>query len=269
MSVLYAVAEGCRPTLPLDLDTMASGIVVEGYEKLKEHLGIESRTEMMNRMLRIVKPDEQVLQALDIDTRGIYRTTDTKSTGGDASVKGGTDDLEPRKYTDIWGVERIHPEGSYYFDQVSFPLSGDIAVSDIANYPWPDPDNPVFVEGLQERIDWIRENTECANVLMLPVPIITNSQFLRGVEDWYMDFILNTKVLEALFDALLEVNMQIAKNVLETVGKEVDVACSCRNSPLGVRVSTYTGQRKIYDTPPSPLLEPLQLIHNKGFVCED
>jgi len=162
----------------------------------------------------------------------------------------------------------LFPEGSYYFDQVSFPLSGDITVSDIVNYPWPDPDDPVFVEGLQERIDWIRENTECANVLMLPAPIITNSQFLRGVEGWYMDFILNTKVLEALFDDVLEVNMQIAKNVLEAVGKEVDVACSCRNSPLGIRVSTHTGQRKIYDTPPSPLLEPHQLIHNKGFVCE-
>ena len=212
--VMAALSHQQPDTVPVDFDTMATSIVVEGYEKLKKHLGVASKTELMNRMLRIVKPNENVLQALDIDTRGIYR--------GDAA-KDAAQEPDERRYTDIWGVERIHPESSYYYDQVCFPLSGDISVSDIVKYPWPDPDDPAYVHGLSDRLQWIRENTDCAAVASLPSSVIHNSQFLRGYEDWYLDFVLNTKVLEALFDAVLEINMQIAKNVLEAVGQEVDV----------------------------------------------
>ncbi len=46
---------------------------------------------------------------------------------------------------------------------------------------------------------------------------------MRGFEDWYCDIVLNAKVLEALFDAVLEVTLQMTKKVLEHVGQEVDV----------------------------------------------
>lgn len=201
--------------VPIDLGgTVDSSIVAEGYEKLKDHFGIQAENVLCHRMMRVVRVDERILQALDIDTRGVFLG---------APMKKMEVELGPNRYRDLWGVERVHPQHSYYYDQISFPLSGDITVSDISRYPWPDPDDPGFVQGLKDQVRWIRENTDCAAILSLPAPCVHISQYLRGFEDWFCDFVLNTRILEALFDAVLEVTLQIAKNELKEVGGDVDV----------------------------------------------
>ena len=48
--------------VPIDLaSTIDSSIVVEGYEQLKAHFGVESETVLTNRMMRVVDVDEPVL----------------------------------------------------------------------------------------------------------------------------------------------------------------------------------------------------------------
>jgi len=213
--LVAAISHKQPDMIPIDLcGTVDSSIVVEGYEKLKKHFGIEAENGLCHRMMRVVQVDERILRALDIDTRGIFPG---------APIKGGEQELGPHRYRDAWGIERVHPEHSYYYDQISFPLSGEITISDISNYPWPDPDDPGIVQGLKERVRWIRENTDCATILCLPAPFVHISQYLRGFEDWFCDFVLNPKILEALFDAVLEVTLQIARNALKEVGQEVDV----------------------------------------------
>jgi len=201
--------------VPIDLgSTHDSSIVLEGYEKLKRHFDIQAESRIIHRMMRVVDVDEGILRALDIDTRGVWMG---------APVKGRDQELGPDRYRDMWGVERIKPEHSYYYDNLSSPLSGEITVSDIANYPWPDPDDPGLLQGVKERVEWVRKETDCAAILNVQPPFIHISQYLRGFEDWYCDIALNAKVLEALFDAVLEVTLHMSKNVLEHVGQEVDV----------------------------------------------
>jgi len=213
--LVAAISNKQPDMIPIDLGgTVDSSIVVEGYEKLKKHFGIETENKICHRMMRVVQVDERILRALDIDTRGVFPGK---------PIKGGEQELGPGRYRDPWGVERVHPEHSYYYDQISFPLSGEITISDISNYPWPDPDDPGLVQGLKERLKWIRENTDCAAILSLPAPCVHTSQYLRGFEEWFCDFVLNPRILEALLDAVLEVTLQIAKNQLKEVGQEVDV----------------------------------------------
>lgn len=256
--VLAAMSHQQPDKVPIDLGgTRDSSIVVEGYEKLKEYLNIEADNELCDRMMRVVKVDERVLKALDIDTRAVWPGSTTK----------GGEDLGPRRYKDAWGVERIHPDGSYYFDQTSFPLSGEITMSDLANYPWPDPDDPGLIRGLKEQIQRIRETTDCAAILTIPAPFVHITQYLRGFEDWYCDFVLNTKVLEALFDAVLEITMEIAKNELLEVGQEVDIVI-CADD-LGAQQGTQISKedyrkyvkprhekyyRQVHDLSPAKLL---------------
>jgi uroporphyrinogen decarboxylase len=213
--VLAAVSFQEPDRVPLDLGgTRDSSIVVEGYERLKAHFGVSSPTELCDRMMRVVKVDEAILQAMHVDTRAIFP-------GG--SSKGRGKELGERAFRDDWGVERFHPEGSYYYDQREAPLAGDISVSEVAHHPWPDPEDPGLVAGLRERLDWIRANTDAAAILTLPAPFVHVSQYVRGFEDWYTDFIMSTDVAEALFDAVLEVNLRIAERQLEEVGREVDI----------------------------------------------
>lgn len=213
--VLAAVSHQQPDRVPIDLgSTRDSSIVVEGYSRLKQHFGINGPNRLCDRMMRVVDVDEAILSALSIDTRSVFASplvVDELSLEDEA------------KYTDGWGVERIKAKGAHYYDQLSYPLSGEISVSDIARYPWPDPDAPQYLNGLKARVAWIRENTDCAAVLTLPAPFVHLSQYLRGFEDWYCDFMENTTVLEALFDAVLEVTMRLAENILREVGSDVDI----------------------------------------------
>ncbi len=213
--LLAAVSHRQPDRVPIDLGgTRDSSLVVEAYEKLKNHFGIAARNKLCDRMMRVVEVDEKILQTLDIDTRAVFPGALTQSS---------TKDLGPDSYQDDWGVIRVHPEGSYYYDQREFPLSGEIPLSAIVRYPWPDPDDPGLIRGLKGRVQWIRENTDCAAILTLPAPFVHISQYLRGFEDWFMDFILDSRRLEALFDAVLEVTLQMAKNKLQEVGEDVDI----------------------------------------------
>jgi uroporphyrinogen decarboxylase len=165
-------------------------------------------------MTRAATVDEAVLQALGIDTRAIVIGSPRRSIAAE---------LGPREYRDMWGVERVHPEGGYYYDQRRAPLEGSITVADVRRHTWPDPEDPGLLEGMAARLAWIRTHTEAAAILTLPAPFVHLSQFIRGFQDWYTDFILGTDVLEALFDAVLDITIRIAERELEAFGRDVDV----------------------------------------------
>jgi uroporphyrinogen decarboxylase len=213
--VLAALSHQQPDRVPLDLGgTRNSTMVVESYERLKAHLGVATPPKIIERMMRVVEIDEEVCRALAIDTRGVFP-------GG--PTRGLAADLGPRRYRDMWGVERVQPEGSYYYDLAGSPLAGDIAVQDILQYPWPDPDDPGFTDGLRERVRWIRSHTQAAAVLALPSAFVHISQYLRGFEDWFCDFVADPRRLEVLFDAILDVTLAIARRQLREIGQAVDV----------------------------------------------
>jgi uroporphyrinogen decarboxylase len=214
--VLAALSHRQPDKVPIDLGSTINGsMVVDAYDRLKQHYNFKAPTTLCNRLMQAVQIDEEILQTMDIDTRAVF-------VGAPAN---GETELGSNRYRDFWGVERVKPESSYYYDLTKSPLSGEITVSDIVNYSWPDPDDPGFVKGLKSRVQWLREHTDCAIVLSLPPAFIHPSQFLRGFEDWYCDFALNTKLMGMLFDAILEITLQISKNALNEVGREVDVVC--------------------------------------------
>ncbi len=213
--VLRALNHQEPDRVPLDLGgTHDSSIVVEGYERLKAHFGVSAPTQIMQRMTRAATVDEAVLQALGIDTRAIVIGSPRRSVAAE---------LGPREYRDMWGVERVHPEGGYYYDQRRAPLEGSITVADVRRHTWPDPEDPGLLEGMAARLAWIRTHTEAAAILTLPAPFVHLSQFIRGFQDWYTDFILGTDVLEALFDAVLDITIRITERELEAFGRDVDV----------------------------------------------
>ena len=212
--LMAAVSHRQPDRVPIDLGgTRDSTLVVEGYQKLKRHFRVEGEDRLCDRMMRVVEIDERILKALDVDTRAVYP----------GFPVGLGEELGSRRYRDFWGVERIQPEGSYYYDLSKSPLAGEITISDIVNYPWPDPEDPVLTEGLKERVRWVRNNTDCAAILAIPAPFIHISQYLRGFEDWYCDFVLQPKRLEALFDAILEITIPMARTVLKEAGQDADV----------------------------------------------
>ena len=85
---------------------------------------------------------------------------------------------------DRWGVEWHKREGVHCYELKRSPLAGEITVSDIVKYPWPDLEGDQDItRGLREQVQHWRETTDCAIVVNIPAPIVHISQFLRGFED--------------------------------------------------------------------------------------
>lgn len=216
--VLKAISFQEPDRVPMDLGShVDSSIHVVAYEKLAQHLGIEVQwpPKIASKMMQDVEVDDALLTALDIDLRGVFPG---------ALDKSGPDETQDGVWVDEWGVRRVKPEGAHYYDIISpAPLAGDISISDIVNYPWPDPDDPGLTRGLKEQVRHWRETTDCALVLRVPGPFVHQSQYMRGFEDWFMDVAANPTLIGALFDAILEIRMAQATCILDEVGQEVDI----------------------------------------------
>jgi uroporphyrinogen decarboxylase len=212
--VLKAINHEQPDRVPIDLgSTTDSSIVKECYDELRKYLGMEPTNPIfINRMMRVVDVDNDVHDYFQTDIRGVFP-------GKPQSVNHNDENT----YKDEWGIVRTKLPGVYYFEQREFPLSGNISKRDIINYNWPDPDNSSIIKGLKEQVRKIRDNCDCAIVLNLPSCFIHTSQYLRGFQDWFLDCGMNVKILEFLFDKILNIKIRIVENLLLEVGKEVDI----------------------------------------------
>jgi len=91
--VLAALSHQQPDRVPIDLGaTRDSSIVIEGYQRLLQHFGIQDEIRLTSRMMQVVDIDERVLQALDIDTRGVFPPTPPDTRIGE------------NHYRDEWGI---------------------------------------------------------------------------------------------------------------------------------------------------------------------
>ncbi|MHB1006356.1 MAG: uroporphyrinogen decarboxylase family protein [Chloroflexota bacterium] len=201
--------------VPMDLGaTRCTSIHVAGYQNLKAHFGVKAEDTIIDGIMRPVAVDERILQALDIDTRGLWLGAAENSRNSNPT---------PTTWIDEWGITREMPPGSYYYDLTGSPLKGEITIQDVVNYPWPDPDDPGRYRGLRERALELRKNSDCAIVFNLASGMVHLAQYLRGFQDWFTDLVLDPQLSGALMDAALEVNMAIVDKALPMVADVIDV----------------------------------------------
>ena len=135
--VLQAVSLKEPDRVPMDLGShLNSSIHMIAYENLKNYMQLLTGRPMTlkSKMMQDVMVDDEILNALDIDVRGVFYG---------APDNAGPGDQPDGTWIDEWGVIRAKPEEGYYYDVIPpAPLAGDISLSDIVNYPWPDPDDP-------------------------------------------------------------------------------------------------------------------------------
>lgn len=209
--------------VPIDLgSTRNTGILIEPYAELIEALNLTQQVRIddfgQSRIARVATPDEGVLQALDIDFRGIFLGRPDRPL---------EKILPDGSHQDELGVIRKRPPGSYYYDVVYSPFAGDTTIDKIHNAAWPDITDPGYVRNLRSAALQLKESTDCAVVLHLQDIIIHPSQYLRGFEQWYTDFILEPDLISTLLDKLLEIRTGLTVQALKEVGDLVDVvSCS-------------------------------------------
>jgi uroporphyrinogen decarboxylase len=199
--------------VPIDVGgTSFSTIIGQAYERLKAHLGIEAETRYMKRKSRSALLDERVAGRLHADTRPLL-----------VGAPDGWQDVyfDDGSFRDEFGVV-WRKAGDGHYAPTGNPLR-EATLADLDAFPWPDPLNLGRTRGLRETARQLREETDYAVVLSLPVGFVHLSQYLRGYEQWLMDIVLEPAFLDALMDRTLDWWLALAAAVLDEVGSFVDV----------------------------------------------
>ena len=213
--VLAALNHRSPDRVPMDLgSTRVTSLVKAEYEKLKRHFGLQSKTVVIDKIQQAVKVDEEILQALDIDTRGVF-------VGGPDRSRDET--LPDGRWLDEWGVIRKPSANGYYFDLDVSPFAGEPAGQDLEGHPWPDPDDPGRYRGLRDEALRLRHETDYAVVGHAPGGWIHISQYLRGFEGWFEDLALRPGFAIQLMERVLDLSLRMAGHFLDAVGDLIDV----------------------------------------------
>jgi uroporphyrinogen decarboxylase len=205
--------------VPLDIGGGSSTtIVVEGYEKLRQHLGIADETRVWSETFRLAYVSESVRQHLGSDVRPF---------GAKGPVNWAPPPPpEPGMRVDTWGIgwrKAHYGDDCYYWEMAQHPLA-EAGVEDLEGYSWPDPLDPGYTAGLAEEIKELYEGTDYA--------IMADGGFksfwelgymLRGLEQTLRDLVLNPEFVCGLMAKLLEINIAGTGRFLDAVGPYIHV----------------------------------------------
>ncbi len=219
--LLAALAHEEPDRVPIDLGGNQTGIHRDAYRALLAHLGIDETVEIMDPVQQLARPGEEVLERFGVDTRYIAAGPPADWDGG--IVQNERDGRRWHDLTDEFGVTWSMPDdGGLYMDISHSPLA-DATVADVENYPFPRGDDPTRFAGLRQQALAIRENTDRAVVSGISGVVYETCWYLRGLEQWYCDTVVNRPFCEALLDRIAGFWTDWFRLFLAEVGDLVDV----------------------------------------------
>jgi uroporphyrinogen decarboxylase len=219
--VLKAINHEEPDRIPIDFGTACCWSIVDApnmpehaYLNLCKYLGIKDpvkpiRGALMNEVDNV---DERVLQRFGVDTR--------------YSMPGGhpLEEVDNEAMRGPLGI-RFKPVG-HYNDPDKFPMRDFATVEEIKNYPfWPDPDDPIYTEGLENRFKAIYENTDYAIGLELVFwGVVSDAQsLLFGLDKWLMNMKLRPELYHGWMKKYFETTDKIVARVLTAVRNYIDL----------------------------------------------
>ena len=216
--ILAAVNHQEPDRVPLDIGgSLNSSILVEGYKKLEQHLGMSGETKLLSKLGRIVQMDESVLQRLGSDCRPLMLKPSSRWEPPPSA---------PGTFTDIWGVtwkQAYYAQDCFYWELAHSPLA-EASVDDLESYQWPDPMDPGFTAGLADEAKALYEETDYAIVAESGFKNFWEQAYmLRGLEQMLMDLVLNPDFVSALMAKLLKINSIVTGRYLDAVGSYIHV----------------------------------------------
>ena len=204
--------------VPLDIGGgNSTTLVVEEYDRLKRHLGLESPTREMNKTFRLARLDESVMQRLGSDCRPLTLKGPTRWSPPPSA---------PGAYVDSWGItyrQAFYGDGCYYWELAGHPLA-EATVADLDRYPWPDLDDPGYTAGLAEEARALYQDT--AYTLMADCGFKSFWEIgymMRGLEQFLVDLAADPEFVTSMMEKLLEINLKVAGRFLDAVGPYIQV----------------------------------------------
>jgi uroporphyrinogen decarboxylase len=219
--VLAALDHKEADRVPRDLaGTRYSSIHAEAYRRLRPALGLpEADIRIVDTTQGLAHVHDDALERFGADVALV------NAGSPDAYIREVSDDGEYERFIDEFGVLRARPHGGLYYESTTSPLDGDISVSDVAAYPWPDPQDRGRFRGMRERAAHIHDVEKRAVVVGSLCAGVTEMHFrMRGYEHGYMDMALNPDLARALMERITELKLAYWEKVLDEIGPDIDIA---------------------------------------------
>jgi uroporphyrinogen decarboxylase len=197
----------------------ATGIKMNTYQAIKNIVGIEEPNEYIYDWpeLGTAKVGEETLQRLHVDVRGIL-------------------DLEPETirlknrnrpagspYVDSWRTGQVRSEGGEWIIGPP-PLSEVDQVEALADYAWPDPDDPTRYAHIRSEVEKLAEANEYA-IMGIPWLLFPfeRAMVMQGMDRFLINMAMKPEFTRAFLEKLTDLCKRIMGHFLEECGEYLDM----------------------------------------------
>jgi uroporphyrinogen decarboxylase len=251
--VLAAIAHREPDRVPVDLgSTPSSGISATAYARLRKRMGIRAgHVRVYDVVQQLAQPEPWALDRLGIDVVDVGRTFNTRDEdwydmllpSGEAAQYPAWFRPEPQA-DGSWDVHHRDgtliarmPAGAAFFDETCFPYAdgwpadwsgldaamGKVLWSALVHSPWDHAGRPGFWERMRENALRLRAESDRAIMVVVGCNLFEWGTFLRRIDHFLVDLMLEPDKVESLLDALLERHLATLEKVCRHVGDVVDV----------------------------------------------
>lgn len=200
--------------VPLDLS-----ITLNAYIALREHLGLPPEENINSDRFYEVRPSLDLLKELGVDMTWV-RLRGSKNWTPPPPLPDGS-------VLDAWGIGRklIKLPGGSYLNEVSHsPLANlDPSEINLDEYPWPDPYDSGFTEGLEEEARRLYEETDFALMGRFGGPVMELGTYLRGFEQWLMDLVIYPDFTRDMLNRIADIQIALDEAGIKAAGKYLSV----------------------------------------------
>jgi len=206
--------------IPLDIGgALVAGINVKTLNALRKHLGLPEDAVVWDKITQLGGVTDDIIDKLKIDVINVSpNPPDKRGLSADLGESGGYCWL-----VDEFGIKYRMPSASgHYYDIYKSPLAEAQTISDIENYPWPDPLDPARFKGLLKKAEkTVKIEKKACFLERMSAGMWENAMWMMGYEKFFMDMLTNKKIIHAIMEKFLEIKMKYWQKALETVGENV------------------------------------------------
>ena len=202
--------------IPIDLGgTPTSTISSKALENLERYLGLNEETRLLSPIFLTAFPSDEILRRFGVDVRLITLNPPAKFELR-ATPEG--------KVVDEWGVcYQKHEEAQTHFVvEQEAPFHRVTRKEEIEKYRWPDPEDPSRYKGVREIARQYRDEG-WGIIVNTPFQVMTQTAWMRGLEQFMVDTVLNSSLIEYIMDTILEIEMEMSRRLLQEVRDYADV----------------------------------------------
>lgn len=273
--VLTALRHREFDRVPFDLGgTHVTGIASRAYQRLRAHLELPPRDPYWADVIQqIVVPDEDLLERLQVDTRGLFPLCSHNWNVHEQLQ----DEAANWIYRDEWGITHTFPkENGLWFTVVSEPLrdaQAECAVVD--RHPWPDARDGRRLEGLRALAEKYRGEGKIVILKGLCAGLFEMSQRIRGMQNALTDPLMYPDVADRLYGTLADLKTAFFETALQKLGDVVDIVVETDDygtqqsqiiSPEQYRATLKTHQTRLFSAIKQAAPNAFLFFHSCGNV---